>query len=159
MAILTITPFLWFDHQAEEAATFYTSIFPDSRVRRVVRYGATGPGPAGSVMTVEFELGGQVLVALNGGPVFTFNEAVSFVVSCDTQEEIDAYWQALSAGGQSRPCGWVKDRFGLSWQVVPAALAGLLSDSDQRRNDRVMAALMQMEKIDLSTLEAACGRA
>src|ERR1700681_1080290 len=120
--IQKITPFLWFDHQAEEAARFYASIFPNSKVIQVVRYGAAGPGPAGSAMTVEFQLEGQSFVALNGGPVFKFTEAISFVVNCQTQDELDQFWEKLSDGGEEGRCGWLKDRYGLSWQIVPTAL-------------------------------------
>ena len=126
MPIQKITPFLWFDHQAEEAAAFYTSIFPNSKVVKVVRYGEAGPGPAGSVMTVEFQLDGQMFVALNGGPHFKFTEAISFVVNCQTQDEVDAYWEKLCAGGSEVQCGWLKDKFGLSWQIVPTVLPKLL---------------------------------
>ena len=130
MPIQKITPFLWFDHQAEEAAAFYTSIFPNSKIVKVVRYGEAGPGPAGSVMTVEFQLDGQTFVALNGGPHFKFTEAISFVVNCQTQDEVDAYWEKLSAGGSEVQCGWLKDKFGLSWQIVPTVLPELLGDPD-----------------------------
>jgi predicted 3-demethylubiquinone-9 3-methyltransferase (glyoxalase superfamily) len=133
--IQKITPFLWFDHQAEEAAGFYTSIFPNSKIIKVVRYGKAGPGPAGSAMTVEFQLEGQPLVALNGGPHFKFTEAISFLVDCQTQDEVDTYWEKLSAGGSDMQCGWLKDKFGLSWQIVPTVLSQLLSDPDpENRN-------------------------
>ncbi len=150
-----ITPFLWFDHQAEEAANFYASIFPDSKVIKVVRYGEAGPGPAGSAMTVEFELQGQKFVGLNGGPHFKFTEAISFVVNCETQEEVDRYWEKLSAGGSEVQCGWLKDQFGLSWQIVPTALPKLLSDPDPVKAGRVMKAMMTMKKIDIRGLEQA----
>src|SRR5438046_941075 len=126
-----ITPFLWFDSQAEEAARFYASVFPNSRIGAVARYGPGTPGPEGGVMTVDFELDGQRFVALNGGPQFTFTEAVSFQVGCETQEEVDRYWSALSEGGEEGPCGWLKDRYGLSWQIVPTALLRLISDPDR----------------------------
>jgi predicted 3-demethylubiquinone-9 3-methyltransferase (glyoxalase superfamily) len=147
-----ITPFLWFDNQAEEAANFYTSIFPNSAVGTVVRYGESGPGPAGSVMTVPFELDGQQFTALNGGPIFKFTEAISFVVKCDTQEELDAFWDKLSEGGQQVQCGWLKDRFGLSWQIVPTVMIDMLQDKDAGRSQRVMKAMMQMKKIDIAGL-------
>jgi len=153
-----ITPFLWFDHQAEEAVEFYTSIFPNSRVGAVARYRDAGREihgrPAGSVMTVAFELDGQAFTALNGGPVFAFNEAVSFQVSCETQEEIDYYWGALSRDGneKAQQCGWLKDRYGLSWQIVPRVLHELL---DGARGDRVMEALLRMKKLDIAELKRA----
>ena len=151
-----ITPFLWFNDNAEEAAKFYTSIFRDSKILTTTRYGEAGPAPAGSVMTVKFEVAGQQFVALNGGPHFTFSEAVSFVINCDTQEEIDAFWEKLSAdGGEKSRCGWLKDRFGVSWQVVPAALAEMVSADEPQRSDRVMQALLQMDKLDLRALQAA----
>ena len=150
-----ITPFLWFDTQAEEAAQLYTSAFPNSRIVEVSRYGDAGPGPAGSVMTVEFDLDGQRFVALNGGPEFTFTEAVSFQIDCKSQEEVDHYWEALSEGGEKGPCGWLKDRFGLSWQVVPDSLPRLLTDPDREKSQRVMAAMMKMGKLDIAELERA----
>jgi predicted 3-demethylubiquinone-9 3-methyltransferase (glyoxalase superfamily) len=150
-----ITPFLWFDHQAEEAACFYVSIFPNSRVIKVVRYGAAGPGPAGSVMTVEFQLDGQSFVALNGGPHFRFTEAVSFVVNCRTQDEVDAYWDKLSAGGGEVQCGWLKDKFGLSWQIVPTVLTELLADPDPEKTQRVVKAMLTMKKLDIRALQQA----
>ena len=153
--IQKITPFLWFDHQAEQAAEFYTSIFPSSKVTKVVRYGEAGPGPAGSAMTVAFELEGQAFVALNGGPHFQFSEAISFVVNCQTQEEVDRYWDQLSAGGTPVQCGWLKDKFGLSWQIVPTALPELLGDPDPRKSQRVMKAMMTMKKLDIAALEQA----
>jgi predicted 3-demethylubiquinone-9 3-methyltransferase (glyoxalase superfamily) len=155
VSIQKITPFLWFDRQAEEAAAFYVSIFPNSKVVKVVRYGAAGPGPAGSAMTVEFQLEGQTFVALNGGPHFKFTEAVSFVVNCQTQDEVDAYWEKLSAGGEPSRCGWLKDRFGLSWQIVPTALPQLLSDPDPEKARRVMKAMLAMQKLDIRALERA----
>ncbi len=151
-----ITPFLWFDAEAEEAARFYTSIFEGSRILSTSRYGEAGPGPKGSVMTVEFELSGQRFVALNGGPHFKFTEAVSLVVDCETQDEVDAFWRKLTAdGGQEGPCGWLKDRFGLSWQVVPAELGQLLQDPDPERSTRVMRAMLQMKKLDVAALRRA----
>ncbi len=155
MSIQKITPFLWFDNQAEEAVAFYTSLFPDSKVLQVVRYGAAGPGPAGSVMTVAFQLFGQMFVALNGGPHFTFTEAISFVLNCETQEELDTYWEKLSAGGSDLQCGWLKDRFGLSWQVIPTILAKLLDAADPERAGRVMKAILTMKKLDIGVLKAA----
>jgi predicted 3-demethylubiquinone-9 3-methyltransferase (glyoxalase superfamily) len=153
-----ITPFLWFDSNAEEAVAFYTSIFPNSRTLGVSRYPEGAPGPAGSVMTVDFELAGQRFTALNGGPRFRFNEAISFVVHCDSQAEIDAYWEKLTAGGGSPvQCGWLRDRFGLSWQIVPAALPELLEDPV--RGARVMQAILRMVKIDIAALKAAAGGA
>jgi predicted 3-demethylubiquinone-9 3-methyltransferase (glyoxalase superfamily) len=150
-----ITPCLWFDTEGEEAANFYTSVFPNSRIVDVARYGATGPRPEGTVMTVSFELDGQKFVALNGGPDFTFNEAISFQVSCETQEEVDAFWSKLSDSGEEGPCGWLKDRFGLSWQIIPNALGRLLGDPNPDRARRVMQAMLQMQKIDIATLEQA----
>lgn len=156
-----ITPFLWFDNQAEEAAKFYTSIFKNSKVLTTTRYTkeaeqASGR-PAGSVMTVEFQLEGQPFTALNGGPIFKFNEALSLVVHCKNQEEVDYYWNKLTEGGdkQAQQCGWLKDRFGLSWQVIPDKLLKLLSDPDPEKGRRVMAAMLQMKKIDLPELERA----
>ena len=150
----SITPFLWYETQAEEAATFYTSIFPNSSIVNVTRYGDTGPGPKGSVMTAVFKLDGKDFIALNGGPAFTFTPATSFVVNCQTQAEIDHYWEKLSAGGRTDRCGWLVDKFGLSWQVVPAALNKLIS-RDPATANRVMAALMAMAKLDIAALEAA----
>lgn len=154
-----ITPFLWFDDKAEEAAKFYASIFKNSKVGKVTRYDeeATGPTgrPVGSVMTVEFELEGQEFVALNGGPIFKFTEAVSFVVNCETQEEVDYFWSKLSAGGEESRCGWLKDKFGLSWQVVPVVLIEMLADKDTAKAKRVMHAMLQMDKIDIPTLKKA----
>ena len=155
MSLQKITPFLWFDRQAEEAAGFYVSIFPNSRIVKVVRYGAAGPGPAGSAMTVEFQLEGQSFVALNGGPHFKFTEAISFVIDCRTQAEVDAYWEKLSAGGVPSQCGWLKDRFGLSWQVVPAVLPELLGDPDPEKSARVMKAMLTMKKLDIRALQKA----
>ena len=154
-----ITPCLWFDTEGEEAATFYTSVFPNSKILEVTRYGDAGPRPAGTVMTVSFELDGQKFTALNGGPEFTFNEAVSFEVSCKDQDEVDAYWSKLSEGGEAGPCGWLKDKFGLSWQIVPIALHELVRDPDTEKAQRVMAAMLRMGKIDVAELERAAAQA
>jgi predicted 3-demethylubiquinone-9 3-methyltransferase (glyoxalase superfamily) len=151
----TISPFLWFDHHAEQAANFYVSIFKNSRVVTVTRYGEAGPGPQGSVMTVAFELDGQPFVALNGGPQFRFSEAISFSVDCETQQEVDEYWRKLSAGGEEGPCGWLKDQFGLSWQVNPSILGKMLNDPDPVKARRVMEAMLQMKKIDIAGLQRA----
>ncbi|HZO48837.1 MAG TPA: VOC family protein [Gaiellaceae bacterium] len=151
----TITPCLWFDTDGEEAARFYTSVFPGSRIVEVTTYGSAGPRPEGMVMTVVFELAGQRFVALNGGPEFAFSQAVSFQVLCENQAEVDRYWEALSEGGEQGPCGWLQDRFGLSWQVVPTRLFELLSDPDRERSQRVMAAMLAMRKIELEPLERA----
>ena len=153
-----ITPFLWFDYQAEEAAGFYTSIFDNSKITAITHYGDTGPGPKGSVMTVAFELAGQKFVALNGGPHFKFTEAISFVVNCEKQTEVDKFWTKLSEGGQEVQCGWLKDKYGLSWQIVPTRLPELLQDPDPARAQRAMQAMMQMTKIDIAGLEAAAAR-
>jgi len=150
-----ILPFLWFDGNAEEAVKFYTSIFKNSKIGGVTRYGETGPGPKGTVMTASFLLEGQEFVALNGGPIFKFTEAISFVVNCETQEEIDYYWEKLSKGGQEVQCGWLKDKYGMSWQIVPAALGQMLTDSDTAKTQRVMEALLKMVKIDMKTLRQA----
>ena len=150
-----ITPFLWFDNQAEEAMNFYTSIFKNSKAGKVTRYGEAGPGPKGSVMTASFELEGQEFTALNGGPVFHFTEAISFVVDCNSQEEVDQLWDKLTAGGEEQPCGWLKDQFGLSWQIVPAALVEMLNDPDPERSSSVMQAMLKMKKIDIQTLRQA----
>jgi len=150
-----ITPFLWFDKRAEEARDFYVSIFQHSRIGATVRYSDAGPGPEGSVMTASFELDGQQFVALNGGPQFTFSSAISFVVNCDSQAEIDEYWARLSDGGETHVCGWLKDRFGVSWQIVPRALGQMLDGADAQRTGRVMRAIMTMTKLDLAALERA----
>jgi predicted 3-demethylubiquinone-9 3-methyltransferase (glyoxalase superfamily) len=154
-----ITPSLWFDDRAEEAARFYTSVFPDSRVGRIARYGEAGAKisghPAGSVMTVDFELQGQAFVALNGGPQFPFTEAVSFIVHCESQEEVDHYWDALSEGGEPGPCGWLKDRYGVSWQIVPTILYEILDDEDTTKWERMMEALLGMKKLDVEGLRRA----
>ncbi len=154
-----ITPCLWFDTQAEDAATFYTSVFGSSRILDVARYGEAGPGPEGSVLTVRFELDGQEFVALNGGPHFTFNEAISFQVSCADQDEVDHYWDTLSEGGEESQCGWLKDRYGVSWQIVPTRLSELLGDPDPGRSQRAMQAMLQMQKIEIATLEQAADSA
>jgi predicted 3-demethylubiquinone-9 3-methyltransferase (glyoxalase superfamily) len=154
-----ITPCLWFDTEGEDAARFYTSVFPNSRIADVARYGPAGPRPEGTVMTVAFELDGQEFVALNGGPQFTFNEAISFQVSCRDQEEVDAYWKGLSEGGEEGPCGWLKDKFGVSWQIVPTALPRLLSDPDREKSQRVMEAMLKMKKIEIDALEQAAAQA
>ena len=150
-----ITTFLWFDNQAEAAATFYTSIFDNSRIVSVQRYGETGPGPAGSVMTVSFELAGQQFIALNGGPEFKFTEAVSLYVDCADQEEVDELWAKLTDGGEESQCGWLKDRYGLSWQIIPTALPELMNDPDPQRAGRVVQAMLGMQKIDIQGLRAA----
>jgi predicted 3-demethylubiquinone-9 3-methyltransferase (glyoxalase superfamily) len=154
-----ITPFLWFDTEGEEAAEFYTSVFPNSRVVEVTHYGSAGPRPEGTVMTVSFELGGQTFVALNGGPDFRFSEAISFEVSCENQEEVDMFWRKLSEGGEEGPCGWLKDRFGVSWQIVPTRLTELLSDPDREKSQRVMQAMLTMKKIEIDALERAAAQA
>jgi predicted 3-demethylubiquinone-9 3-methyltransferase (glyoxalase superfamily) len=151
-----ITPFLWFDDQAEQAAEFYTSVFPNSRIVDVVRYGEAGPGPAGSVMTVRFTLDGREFVAINGGPAHaSFNLAVSFVVDCKSQDEVDHYWSALTEGGEENRCGWLTDRYGLPWQIVPDALPGLLGDPDPQRAQRAMQAMMGMNKLDIDAMQRA----
>ena len=154
-----ITPCLWFDTEGEEAAQFYTSVFPNSRIVEVTRYGSAGPRAEGTVMTVAFELDGQSFVALNGGPDFTFNEAISFQVSCRDQDEVDAYWSKLAEGGEEGPCGWLKDRYGVSWQIIPTALPDLLGDPDPERSQRVMAAMLKMKKIEVDELERAAAQA
>jgi predicted 3-demethylubiquinone-9 3-methyltransferase (glyoxalase superfamily) len=150
-----ITPFLWFDSKAEQAMNFYTSIFKNSKIVSVTRYGEAGPGPKGTVMTAKFELNGQEFVALNGGPQFTFTEAISFVVNCETQQEVDELWEKLSEGGNKSRCGWLKDQYGLSWQIVPTALVEMLQDKDDKKSTRVMQAMLQMDKIDIETLRRA----
>ena len=150
-----ITPFLWFDGKAEEAAEFYVSIFSDSKILSVSRYGEGGPGPEGSAMTVAFQLAGQEFVALNGGPEFKFTEAVSFYVNCSTQQEVDEFWMKLSTGGEEGQCGWLKDRYGLSWQIVPEALGKMLGDKDSAKAKRVMEAMLQMRKIEIPLLQQA----
>jgi predicted 3-demethylubiquinone-9 3-methyltransferase (glyoxalase superfamily) len=154
-----ITPFLWFDQDAEAAMDFYTSIFKHSKIVRVSRYGDAGPGPKGQVMVGEFEINGQRFMALNGGPQFKFTEAISFVIHCENQEEIDYYWSNLtSQGGQESQCGWLKDKFGLSWQVVPTVLSELMSDKDPKKANAVMQALLQMKKLDIAGLRSAAER-
>lgn len=161
MHLQKITPCLWFDTQAEEAAQFYCSIFRNSRILRISRYGEAGyeihGKPAGSVLTVAFELDGQSFTTLNGGPVFTFNEAISLQVNCDTQEELDHYWDRLSAGGDetAQQCGWLKDKYGVSWQIVPTVLPDMLSDADSGKSERVMTALLKMKKLDIAGLKRA----
>ena len=154
-----LTPFLWFNDKAEEAATFYTAIFKNSKIVNIARYGDAGAQvsgrPKGTVMTVAFQLEGQEFVALNGGPQFKFTEAVSFVVNCQTQEEVDEYWKKLSAGGQEVQCGWLKDKYGLSWQIVPTILSEMLNDPDPKKAERVMKAMLQMKKIDIKGLKQA----
>ena len=150
-----LTACLWFDTDGEEAAKFYTAVFPNSQITHVSRYGEAGPRPAGTVMTVSFELDGKPFLALNGGPEFSFSEAISFQVDCKSQQEVDHYWSTLSEGGEEGPCGWLKDRFGLSWQVVPRRLTELLTDSDGAKAQRVMACMLQMKKIEIAELEAA----
>ena len=150
-----ITPFLWFDGNAEEAVNFYVSIFKNSKVLSIARYGEAGPGPKGTVMTASFQLDGQEFVALNGGPQFKFTEAISFWVRCETQGEIDEMWEKLSVGGAKSRCGWLKDKYGMSWQVVRPILGEMLQDKDAQKSQRVMAAMMQMDKIDISLLKKA----
>ena len=159
-----ITPFLWFDNQAEEAAKFYTSIFKNSKVGKILRYGeevaktSQSSRPVGSVLTIEFEIEGQKFVALNGGPLFKFNESVSFVVNCETQEEVDYFWEKLTAdGGEESQCGWLKDKFGVSWQITPTVLIDMLHDNDPEKAERVMNAMLQMQKIEIPKLKAAYG--
>ncbi len=151
-----ITPFLWFDDNAEEAVDFYTSIFKNSGIESVMRYGDAGPGPKGSVMSVTFRLEGQTFIALNGGPQFTFSPAISLFVSCATQEEVDDLWERLSAGGEKEECGWLRDRYGVSWQIVPTILGDLLSDP--ATSPRVMRAMLQMKKLDIGALKKASGQ-
>ncbi|MFI5323388.1 MAG: VOC family protein [Thermodesulfobacteriota bacterium] len=157
-----ITPFLWFDKQAEEAANFYTSIFKNSRILKVVRYDEAGTEasgrPKGTVMTVAFVLEGQEFVALNGGPHFTFSPAISFVVNCETQEEVDELWEKLSEGGEKQRCAWLKDKYGVSWQIVPTVLVEMLQDRDPEKSKRVMNAMLQMDKIDIQALKQAYGQ-
>jgi len=150
-----ITPFLWFDNNAEEAANFYVSIFKNSKVLSVSRYGDAGPGPKGTVMVAEFQIDGQGFVALNGGPRFKFTEAISFVINCETQQEVEYFWERLSDGGEKSRCGWVKDKFGLWWQVVPTVLGKLMSDSDPEKVKRVTEAMLQMDRIDIEPLQRA----
>ncbi len=153
-----ITPFLWFDNNAEEAMNFYLSVFKNSKVLSVSRYGEAGPGPKGSVMTAIFQLNGQEFIALNGGPHFKFTEAISFSLDCKTQEEVDEFWEKLSEGGEKSRCGWLKDKYGLSWQVNPTVLGEMLQDKDPEKSKRVMEAMLQMDKIDIKTLKQAYGQ-
>jgi predicted 3-demethylubiquinone-9 3-methyltransferase (glyoxalase superfamily) len=150
-----ITPFLWFDGQAEEAVMFYTSIFKNSKIGSVSRYGDAGPGPKGSVMVMEFELEGQKFTALNGGPVYNFSPAISFFVNCDTQEEVDYLWEKLSQGGEVEQCGWLKDKYGITWQIVPTILGQLMSDPDPEKAARVTQAMLKMIKLDIAELKRA----
>ena len=151
----TITPFLWFDGKAEEAMNFYVSIFKNSKVGSVSRCGEGGPGPKGSVMSATFQLLGQEFIALNGGPMFTFSPAISFFVNCETQEEVDELWEKLSAGGEKQRCGWLKDKYGLSWQIIPSILGKLLQDKDAAKSGRAMQAMLQMDKLDIKRLQYA----
>jgi predicted 3-demethylubiquinone-9 3-methyltransferase (glyoxalase superfamily) len=154
-----ITPFLWYENQAEEAANFYCSIFKNSRIGKVSRFGDAGPGPKGSIMVVTFELDGQEFAALNGGPVFKFTEAISLVVNCETQEEIDYFWEKLTAdGGKESQCGWLKDKFGLSWQIVPTIVGELMTGKDPEKSNRVMQAVLQMKKLDIKKMQDAYGK-
>ena len=150
-----IIPFLWFDGKAEEAANFYVSLFKDSRIVNISRYGDAGPAPKGTAMSATFELAGQRFIALNAGPQFKFSEAISFFINCETQQEVDDLWEKLSAGGQKSRCGWLKDKYGLSWQVIPTALGEMLQDKDPKKSQRVMQAMMQMTKIDIALLKQA----
>ena len=154
-----ITPFLWFDGNAEEAMNFYVSVFNNSKVVRVTRYGEGGPGPKGAVMSATFELDGQQFYALNGGPQFTFTPAISLFVNCETQQEVDELWDKLSEGGKKEKCGWLKDKYGLSWQIIPSALGKLLGDKDPAKANRVMMAMLQMDKIDIQGLQQAYDQA
>ncbi len=153
-----INPFLWFNDQAEEAMNFYTSIFKNSKVLNVSRFGEAGPGPKGTVMVASFELEGQTFMALNGGPLFTFTEAISFFVNCETQEEVDYFWEKLLEGGQPSRCGWLKDKFGVSWQIIPTILGKLMADKDAEKSKRVMQAMLQMDKLDIEKLRQAAGK-
>ena len=155
MTIQRISPCLWFDGQAEDAVKFYVSIFPNSSVGAITRFGKTGPGPEGQVLTINFQLDGAPFMALNGGPEFKFTEAISLVVNCETQEEVDNFWNKLLEGGKEVECGWLKDKFGLSWQIVPVALMEMLRDPDPEKSDRVMKALLQMKKLDIATAQKA----
>jgi len=154
-----ITPFLWFDDQAEEAMNFYVSIFKNSKVGRVTRYGEAGPGAKGSVMSATFQLEGQEFMALNGGPHFSFTPAISFFVNCETQEEVDELWKKLSAGGKTERCGWLKDKYGLSWQIIPSALGRLMGDNNAAKAQSVMKAMLEMHKIDIARLQQAYDQA
>lgn len=150
-----ITPFLWFDSNAEEAMKFYTSIFKDSKIKNISRYGEAGPGPKGTVMVGTFQLEGQEFMALNGGPQFTFSPAISFLVNCETQQEVDELWDELSEGGRKDQCGWLKDKYGVSWQIVPTVLGELMRDKDAEKSKRVMKAMLQMTKLDIEGLKKA----
>jgi predicted 3-demethylubiquinone-9 3-methyltransferase (glyoxalase superfamily) len=150
-----ITPFLWFDGKAEEAMNFYVSVIPNSKVISITRVGDAGPGPKGSVLTANFQLHGVEFAALNGGPQFKFTEAVSFVINCETQEEVDKYWEKLSEGGKKSECGWLKDKYGLSWQIVPIQLLQMIADKDPQKADRTMKAMMKMQKLDIKILKQA----
>jgi predicted 3-demethylubiquinone-9 3-methyltransferase (glyoxalase superfamily) len=150
-----IVPFLWFDDEAEEAMSFYASIFKDSEIVDVTRYGEAGPGKPGTVMVGTFKIAGQEFMALNGGPLFKFNESISFHVTCESQEEVDDFWEKLTDGGEESQCGWLKDKFGVSWQIVPTALGEMLSDPDPERSRRAMEAMLQMKKIDIATMRRA----
>ena len=151
----TITPFLWFDSQAEEAMNFYVSIFKNSKIGKVTRYGEAGPGPKGTVMSATFQLDGQEFYALNGGPLFKFTPAISFFVNCETQQEVDELWEKLSAGGRKDRCGWLVDKYGVSWQIIPSVLGKLLGDQDAEKAKRVMHAMLQMDKLDIARLQQA----
>ena len=159
MSSSIITTCLWFDTEGEQAAEFYTSVFPNSRITKVTRYGPAGPRDEGTVMTVEFEIDGTPFVALNGGPHYTFSEATSFQVFCDDQDQVDRYWETLTDGGEEGPCGWLKDRFGVSWQIIPRRLPELLSDPDRERSQRAMEAMMTMRKLEIAELERAAAAA
>ena len=150
-----ITPFLWFDNQAEEAMKFYTSIFRNSKIGNISRYGEAGPGPKGTVMSGTFQLEGQEFMALNGGPVFTFSQAISFFVNCESQKEVDALWEKLSEGGEIQQCGWLKDKFGIAWQIIPSVLSEMLNDKDAKKSQKVMNAMLKMKKIDIAGLKKA----
>ena len=154
----TIMPFLWFDDKAEEAMNFYTSIFKDSKIGSITRYGDAGPGPKGTVMSATFQLNGQDFMALNGGPHYTFTPAISFFVGCETQEEVDELWEKLSEGGAKLQCGWLTDKFGLTWQIIPSVLVEMLGDKDAAKAQRVMQAMLQMDKIDIKALKQAAGQ-
>jgi predicted 3-demethylubiquinone-9 3-methyltransferase (glyoxalase superfamily) len=153
-----ITPFLWFDSKAEEAANFYVSVFKNSKIVSIMRYGEAGPGPKGSVMSATFQLDGQEFIALNGGPMFTFSPAISFFVHCESQEEVDKLWEKLSEGGEKQRCGWLKDKYGVSWQIIPTVLGQMLQDKDGEKSKRVMNAMLQMDKLDIKTLKQAYER-